>query len=192
MCSYSNFHNDPNPLLFCLYSDGKYTVGLNLHYLLPTQRFAFFGMIRKLAAVGQKQNMVFHYNGEMLYEIIKKYYPRFAKIAYRKYFSMYLMGTLVNDCLNAASPLMNLYLKAQNLQSQASENLLEKKAKNEPYANEVNKYLKDTRSKGMNDYEDVKFNMKKLPGPSVIPPDQTTPQQGEDKIHPVGPTPPGL
>lgn len=176
-CTYSNFHHDPCPNLFVLHSDGKYTEGINLHYLLPTRRWAFFNMIRKLAAVGADKGMVFHYNGEMMYNIIKKYYPDFAEVAYRKYFSMYLMGTLINDALNAASPLMTLYLKTQNMMSKSSQNYLEMKAKNEPYAKEVNKFLTNTRVDSMKNYEDMKFSVQKLPGPAAKPPDTEEPDK---------------
>lgn len=192
-CSYSNQHHDPNPILFCMYSDSKYTEGLNIRYLSIAQRGAFFGMIRKLQGVGALKNRVggvgpkvyntFAYDGVMLYAIIKKYYYHFAQVAYRKYFSKYLKGVLVNDSLNAYSPLIDVYMKMQTMMGpRATNNYLMTRAKNDEVIRNVNTALWRTRVREMDTNENVyKPNMSRKPGP------QEPQQEQREEQRTIGP-----
>lgn len=175
-CTYSNFHNDPNPVLFVMNSTSKYTEGLNIRYLSPARKSAFYNMIRRLADVrtsvdlldGKEEevNVKFHYTGQMMYEIIKKYYPDFAHVAYRKYFSYYLVGKIVNDSLNASSPLTELYIRTQALLNQSSSNILQNRARKDRVVNEVNNQLISTRVEDMKKYDGLEYTVQEDPGPS--------------------------
>jgi len=189
-CTYSNFHNDPNPTLFVMHSTGDYTEGLNIRYLSGARRAAFFNMIRRLASVGSEQELpeggkamvpgTFHYDGQMMYAIIKKYYPDFAYVAYRKYFSRFLTGKIINDTLNSASPLTELYLRTQALMNQATSNFLEMHAKNDESVKEINRALYGSRVEDMRNYENLQYTVQKAPGPSVTSiPGQQSPEDEE-------------
>ena len=167
-CAYTNFHHDPNPCLFVLHSTMQYTEGLNIRYLPPYRRFAFFGMLRQLMMVG---GGTMSYNGKILYEIIKRNYPDFSKVSYRKYFSYYLTGVAINEGLNPVSPLMELYIKTQNLVAQSTSNYMHMKAKNDSVVNEVNRILYDKRTKEMQNLE----NMGNTGGGTSTPPGSIMP-----------------
>ena len=74
LCRYSNFHHDPTPLVFCLYSDSAYTHGLNSHYLSPAECI----QLRKLLSYVPPGRTQF------VYDFIK---ARFNSVlrAYRRY-----------------------------------------------------------------------------------------------------------
>lgn len=168
--TYSNAHHDPNPLLFVMHSDSKYTEGLNIRYLSMARQSAFYNMIRILAEVREEESgEQFFYTGPMMYAIIKKYYPDFAKIAYRKYFTNFLFGKIVNDALNAVSPLMDLHLRTQALINESTSNLLERRAKNDMAVRVTNDYLYQTRVEEMRGYENLRYTVSKTPGFSKTP-----------------------
>lgn len=169
-CHYSNFHHDPNPVLFVLHSDSKYCEGLNLRYLPSSQRGAFYAMVRRLRSAASGRMV---YNGVMMYSIFKRYYPQFSKIAYRKYFSVYITGTMINDALNPVSPLMELYMKTQNLIANATSNFLEMRSRGDLIAKEVNTALYETRADAYKQQQSKIYD----PNRPATPPGTVTPNQ---------------
>jgi len=92
---YLNWKHDATPLIFVLYSDVNKTHALNLHYFpqpLLVQFILFVKKFNKKFPIPPTPNF-----GRVLYRIIKKYYPNWAKVAYRTYKTSLLSGYLIND-----------------------------------------------------------------------------------------------
>lgn len=171
-CSYGNWHNDPNPVLWVFHSTSAYTEGLNIRYLPSSRRMALFRMIRQLLGVGGGRMA---YNGRMIYEIIKRNYPDFAKISYRKYFSTYLTGTVVNKGLSPFTPLMALYLKVNSMVGRTTSNYLQTRARADMVVKELNKVLFDRAAKNMLDFANIQTGYN--PSAGGTPPGAITPGQ---------------
>lgn len=186
-CQYSNWHHDPTPVLFNMHSDSRYTEGLNIRYLNLFQRAQFFYMILKLSRVAGGK---FVYDGRMMYAIIKKYYPAFAKVAYRKYHTSMLTGVLVNNALSPVTPLMELYIKTENMIHQGTSNFMYNKAKNDNVVKSMNVALFWLRNKGMSEQEkktynpEVQTNMSQ--NTNVIPDSHTNTQDVESQANQTG------
>lgn len=83
------------PLIFVLYSDSFKTHGIQLHYFPQPLLHQFILFIKKFSMrfdANKEPNL-----GRILYRIIKKYYPQWAKQSYRTYFTNMLNGHLVNE-----------------------------------------------------------------------------------------------
>ena len=170
-----------------MHSTSQYTEGLNIRYLPPGRRFAFLGMIRMLLNTSGGK---LKYNGKIIYEIIKRHYPDFAKIAYRKYFTTYLTGTVVNEGLNPVTPLMELYIKVRNFfTAKSTSNYLDTKAKQDTViSREVNRALYDRRSKNMLVGEQKAYQPGGTGGqpPGVVTPGQVPPNRVRGGYTPGG------
>lgn len=79
--SYRNYKRDPNPLVFVMYSDGKYTHGINLHYL-DGNELAWFS--RNIFMIKKYQQNI---DGRIFYQFLKTRMPSIVKKAYRVYFT---------------------------------------------------------------------------------------------------------
>ncbi len=189
--TYSNFHNDPNPVLFIMHSDSQYTEGLNIRYLSMARKSAFYHMIRILKEVGSEEGKTFYYTGSMMYAIIKKYYPDFAEIAYRKYFSNFLSGKLVNDALAVSSPLTELYLRINSSMAESTSNIYERRAANDMAVRVTNQQLYDSRIEEMQEYENLRYTTSETPGlsKSVEPATDEEVEEQKKKDEGEGTTP---
>lgn len=76
---YQNYKHDPTPLILCMYSDSKYTHGIQLHYMNNSDRE---WMIKTLYMV-KKYNQ--YIDGRRLYNFIKMQRYNIIKTCYRKY-----------------------------------------------------------------------------------------------------------
>ena len=89
-CIYSNWKHDPRPLLFILGSDAFYTHGINVHYL--------GGLSQTLLRIIMQMRLSNRaLTGYIMYRFLKMRAPGIPRMAYRKYFTKYLLGKLVSD-----------------------------------------------------------------------------------------------
>lgn len=89
-CMYSNWKHDPRPLVFVLGSDAFYTHGINVHYLGGLQQV----LLRIILNMRLSNKAL---TGYIMYRFLKMRSPGIPRIAYRKYFTKYLLGKLVSD-----------------------------------------------------------------------------------------------
>lgn len=89
-CVYTNYNQDPRPLLFVFYSNAFYTHGINIHYLGAMQR-TLMHMIISMRDSGKVLT------GAIMYEFLKQRAPAIPHLGYRMYFTKYLRGKLVSD-----------------------------------------------------------------------------------------------
>lgn len=89
-CMYSNWKHDPRPLVFVLGSDAFYTHGINVHYLGGLQQT----LLRIILNMRLSNRAL---TGYIMYRFLKMRAPGIPRIAYRKYFTKYLLGKLVSD-----------------------------------------------------------------------------------------------
>jgi hypothetical protein len=87
---YSNWHHDPKPLIFILGSDAFYTRALNINYLRGYGSI-LMRMILNMKFSGKSLT------GYIMYRYLKMQSRGMLKVAYRKYFTKYLIGKLVSD-----------------------------------------------------------------------------------------------
>lgn len=73
--------HDPNPLIFCMWSDTKYTHGLNIHYLPEADRA---WLARNIFMIKKYQQVI---DGRTLYNFIKTNRISIVQKCYRKYFT---------------------------------------------------------------------------------------------------------
>jgi hypothetical protein len=88
--AYINYKHDPRPLLFIFSSNAFYTHAINIHYLGGMQS-TMLRMIMKM----RQSNMPL--TGMIMYKFLKMRAAGIPKIAYRLYFTKYLVGKLVSD-----------------------------------------------------------------------------------------------
>lgn len=98
-CNYGNFHRDKNPLLFVLYSDFSYTIGLNIHYIYSGDFNKLSTMFVEIENDRKVKNIFFKNNRRWYYDWLKQKYPEFIEQSFRVYHSPLLMGTLTNPLL---------------------------------------------------------------------------------------------
>lgn len=96
-CSYANWKHDPQPLIFCMYSDSKYTHAVNLHYLSQFEKQWLGRTIYLLKKAGQVMD------GKVFYNFFKMRMPKIPQIAYRVYFTNLLDAKLVSAGLTPLS-----------------------------------------------------------------------------------------
>lgn len=87
---YTNYRNDPNPLIWIQWSDRNYTHGINLHYLNRQDRAWFMRTIYLLSKGGQKMTPL------NMYRLLKMRRYSIVRAAYRKYFTSLLNMRLVS------------------------------------------------------------------------------------------------
>lgn len=139
--NYTRAHHDRNPFLFVLYSDIRYTHGINIHYIGSIQQIQFSNMISKL----QKAGLM--YSGKLLYATIKTYIPQILGqglgyhgprggvtnpqyTSYRTYFTTFLSGVEVHPGVNKfPNALYDAYQKAMEKILQNS--MLKKQSQND-------------------------------------------------------------
>ena len=92
--TYLNWKHDPSPLIFCMYSDPKYTHGLNIHYLSRPDREWLSRTIYLLAKGGQR------IDGMTLYKMLKMRRISIIKTCYRMYFTNMCNYKMVSPGLN--------------------------------------------------------------------------------------------
>lgn len=88
--SYSNFKNDPNPLIFCMYSGPQYTHGINIHYLSIGDKIWLGNLIYMVKRGGQV------IDGYTLYKLLKMRRMSIVDAAYRVYFTNLLNMRMVS------------------------------------------------------------------------------------------------
>jgi hypothetical protein len=103
--SYSNWKHDPQPQVFCMYSDPKYTHGLNLHYFTRSDKAWFGRTIYILKRAGQQ------FDGRFFYKYLKSQKPNIIKVAYRMYHTNLLNAKMVSGGL---TPLDDLSYKSSD------------------------------------------------------------------------------
>ncbi len=89
-CIYKNYKTDPRPVIFILSSNAFYTHGIALHHL-----GGMTGMLFKIIMDLRRSNRPM--TGMIIYKYIKMKAPAIPKLAYRVYFTKYLVGKLVSD-----------------------------------------------------------------------------------------------
>jgi len=97
-CAYLNWHNDPNPLAFILYSDMNYTHAINIHYISLEEYKELVNMFNKMKkpTIG---NMFFKNPRKFYYEFLKKHFKQFVDISYRTYFTNQLTGIIAHPIM---------------------------------------------------------------------------------------------
>jgi len=153
------------------------THALNVHYLPPAYRMAFFNMIRTIINSQNKSGIHTYMDGKMIYEMLKRSYRYVPKFSYRTYFSQYLVGLEISHGLNAINPLLDLYVKTMNLQAKATSNFMLNKAQNDPMVREINKLFWDKRTKEMEQATATSYRPPATIQPNQPRPTQVTPQQ---------------
>lgn len=98
-CRYLRWHHDSNPLLFVIYSDIKYTIGFNIHYLRKSELEDLIKLFTKIKNDPKTKRMFFNRNREWYYSWLKKEFPDLIESSYRVYFSGLLNGIRVNRLL---------------------------------------------------------------------------------------------
>jgi len=88
--NYSNWKHDPTPLIWCQYSDAKYTHGINIHYLSSYDKAWLANTIYILKRANQR------IDGRIFYRLLKMRRPNIVKTAYRVYFTNLLNVRLVS------------------------------------------------------------------------------------------------
>jgi hypothetical protein len=88
--AYTNYKNDPRPLIFILSSDAFYTHAINIHYLGGLQN-------TMLRAIKNMRDTNKPLTGLIMYQFLKQRTPAIPQLAYRMYFTKYLKGKLVSD-----------------------------------------------------------------------------------------------
>lgn len=115
--SYANWKHDPEPLIFCMYSDGKFTHGLNIHYMNRNDK-QWFGRTIYLIAKGRQR-----IDGMTLYKMLKMQRPSIIKDCYRMYFTSMCNYKMV--CPGVNPELMKGIYKSKDGWVLALNNLLE-------------------------------------------------------------------
>jgi hypothetical protein len=88
--NYQNWHHDPHPLIFCMYSDANITHALNIHYANRNNKIWFaktIYIIKKAA-----QNM----DGATFYKFLKQQKIDLVKTCYRTYHTNMLNMKMVS------------------------------------------------------------------------------------------------
>ena len=88
--SYSNWKHDPNPLIFCMYSDNEYTHGINTHYLKRSDKEWLGRLIYLIKKAGQNIDPL------TFYHLLKQRRKSVVNIAYRLYHTNLLNMKLVS------------------------------------------------------------------------------------------------
>lgn len=110
---YSNWKNDQKPLIFCMYSNPKYTHGLNIHYLNTSDKM-WLGRTIYLIIKGKQK-----IDGYTFYKLLKQQRINIIKTAYRVYFTGMCNYKLVGHGLNThlykmIYPITDQWLKTLN------------------------------------------------------------------------------
>lgn len=100
-CNYMNYHKDPHPLIFCLYSGQHLTHSININYLNFYDKNFLLTLIVKI----KKSKQII--NGRSLYYLIKKTRKSIIDSAYRTYYSSQLQAKLVSLAMSHA--VINFY-----------------------------------------------------------------------------------
>jgi len=79
--TYKNWKHDPTPMIWIMYSDAKYTHGINLHYLNNYEQSWF---IRTIYIIKKYQQAI---DGRIFYNMLKQQQMSIVKKAYRVYFT---------------------------------------------------------------------------------------------------------
>lgn len=87
---YSQWRHDPNPIIFIMYSDTRYTHAINTGYLNRSDKIWLGRLIYNI------KNGAQNINGKTLYNLIKMKRPYIIEIAYRIYFTNLLKMKLVS------------------------------------------------------------------------------------------------
>jgi len=82
---YLRWQHDPNPQIFVMYSDAKYTHGINLHYLSYDEKM----WIARTIYMIKKSNQIV--NGYDFYKMMKIQKYSIVRKAYRKYFTSQIL-----------------------------------------------------------------------------------------------------
>lgn len=88
--NYSNYKNDPTPLIWVQYSDARYTHGINIHYLSSSDKAWLASTIYLI----KKGNQVI--DGLTFYKLLKLRRYSIVEKAYRLYFTNLLNMKLVS------------------------------------------------------------------------------------------------
>lgn len=94
-CTYSNYHNDPNPMLFVLAANEFDVWGLNIYYLKKNQIHKLQSLIQAIrnSVQGEKN---FHNPKEFYHRFLKHQYKDLIDISFRRYKNRWLMGSAQN------------------------------------------------------------------------------------------------
>jgi len=88
--NYSNYKNDPTPLIWIQYSGPKHTHAINIHYLNYGDKAWLASTIYMMKRAGQAMD------GRVFYNLMKQRRPSMVKTAYRVYFTSLLNVRLVS------------------------------------------------------------------------------------------------
>jgi len=91
-CHYNNWHNDKTPLLFILYSDSTYTVGLNAHYLTKKDFEKLTNLIAKIKLNTKMKLQFIRSPRNFYYNILKPKFKSIIDDSYRTYHTKFLIG----------------------------------------------------------------------------------------------------
>jgi hypothetical protein len=91
---YTNWKNDPTPLIFCMYSGPNYTHGINIHYLNTTDKM----WLGRIIYITTKAKQIM--DGYTFYQMLKQQRINIVKTAYRVYFTGMCNYKLVGQGMN--------------------------------------------------------------------------------------------
>lgn len=103
--SYTNWKNDPRPLIFIMYGGNKYTHAINVHYMNSADKKWFLRTLYLLKKGNQK------IDGYNLYKYIKMKRKTIIESCYRVYFTSLLKMKMVGSGL---TPFENLTYRPPN------------------------------------------------------------------------------
>lgn len=129
-CKYQNWHEDPAPLLFVLYSDFNKIHGLNVHYISQDEYKRLTKFFDNMQNDPKIKNLFETDKREFYYKHLKVHFKDFIDVAYRTYHTMWMNGILAHPVM-----LMQVGSKFAN----RNNSLVKGLKKDEPY-----KFLKQT------------------------------------------------
>lgn len=129
-CNYLNWHQDKQPLLFVLYSDGFKTHGLNVHYISQDEYKRLTKFFDNMINDPKIKKLFEQDKREFYYKYLKVHFKDFIDVSYRTYHSMWLNGIIAHPVM--LNQIGTKFANRNNV-------LVKKLRKDEPY-----KYLRDT------------------------------------------------
>lgn len=89
---YTGWRVDYNPLIFVLYSDRQYTIGINVHYINMDEYKRLVKMFDEIHHSPALKKKFFEQQRDFYYDYLKPHFKDFIDIAFRKYHTSGVIG----------------------------------------------------------------------------------------------------
>ena len=99
--TYLQWHEDQNPLIFVLYSDGSKTHAINVHYILRANYDKLAKMFVQIQSKRRLNTMFFNDPRKFYYNQLKPHFKEFIDVAYRTYHTSMLTAIPAHPILHA-------------------------------------------------------------------------------------------